>query len=147
MCLIGWATSPPPACATNSAGVRKLPWHTHTILTSSALLYWYRKPSILSPLRSPLVYTTGIFRTMSATLLVLVALAAGHSEPSFCSPMEMPGAAALTANAEDEEVATALLFAPTDEGRTADDRLRPRVPGVPVRLHTNIYLSNQQKQI
>lgn len=39
ICLRGCGTSPPPACFTNSAGVRKLPWQTHTILTSSPFLY------------------------------------------------------------------------------------------------------------
>jgi hypothetical protein len=44
----GWARSstPPPACFTNSAGVKKLPWHTHTIRTSFALPNLYRNPSM-----------------------------------------------------------------------------------------------------
>lgn len=65
MCLSGWATSPPPACLTNSAGVKNLPWHTHTILTSSPFLYLYKKPSILRPLGPPLVETQGISFIMS----------------------------------------------------------------------------------
>ena len=61
ICLSGWATSPPPACFTNSAGDRKLPWHTHIILTSSPFPYLYRIPSILLPFGpSPLVKTQGI---------------------------------------------------------------------------------------
>lgn len=61
ICLRGWATSLPPACFTNSAGERKLPWHTHIIRTSCPLPYLYSIPSILFPLGpSPLVKTHGI---------------------------------------------------------------------------------------
>jgi hypothetical protein len=77
ICLSGFETSPPPACFTNSAGVRKLPWHTQTILTSSPFLYLYRKPSILLPLGpSNLDDTIGMSSIMiflmSRVLLVLV---------------------------------------------------------------------------
>ncbi|KAF3502924.1 hypothetical protein F2Q69_00039652 [Brassica cretica] len=65
MCFKGRATSRPPACLTNSAGVRKLPWHTHTILTSSPFLYLYRNPSIFLPLGpSPVVDTHGMSSIM-----------------------------------------------------------------------------------
>ena len=61
ICLSGWVTSPPPACLTNSAGERKVPWHTHIILTSSPFPYLYRMPSTLLPLGpSPFVKTQGI---------------------------------------------------------------------------------------
>lgn len=61
MCRSGCVTSPPPACFTNSAGERKVPWHTHIILTSSPFPYRYRIPSIFLPLGpSPFVKTQGI---------------------------------------------------------------------------------------
>jgi len=61
MCLRGCATSPPPACLTNSAGERKFPWHTHMILTSSPFPYLYKIPSILLPLGPfPFVNTQGM---------------------------------------------------------------------------------------
>ena len=64
ICLSGWATSVPPACLTNSAGERKLPWHTHIILTSSPFPYLYKIPSILLPLGpSPSVKTHGMLST------------------------------------------------------------------------------------
>lgn len=66
ICRSGFGTSPPPACLTNSAGVRKLPWQTHTILTSSPFLYLYRKPSILLALGpSTLDETIGMSSIMS----------------------------------------------------------------------------------
>nr|GMC57045.1 predicted protein [Ipomoea batatas] len=61
ICFNGCATSPPPACFTNSAGDRKLPWQTHTILTSSPFRYLYKNPSIFFPFGpSPLVVTQGM---------------------------------------------------------------------------------------
>lgn len=71
ICLSGFDTSPPPACFTNSAGVRKLPWQTQTILTSSPFLYLYRKPSILLALGpSTLDETIG----MSSIIIFLISL-------------------------------------------------------------------------
>lgn len=65
MCFKGCATSLPPACLMNSAGERKLPWHTHTILTSWPFLYRYRNPSIFFPFGpSPVVDTHGMSSMM-----------------------------------------------------------------------------------
>ena len=65
MCFKGCVTSLPPACLMNSAGERKLPWHTHTILTSWPFLYRYRNPSIFFPLgSSPVVDTHGMSSMM-----------------------------------------------------------------------------------
>lgn len=66
ICLRGCSTSPPPPCLTNSAGVKKLPWQTHTIFSSSHFVYLYKNPSIFLPFTpSPLVVTRG----MSANIL------------------------------------------------------------------------------
>ncbi|PON70545.1 hypothetical protein PanWU01x14_079190 [Parasponia andersonii] len=68
MCLIGFVTSLPPACLTNSAGERKLPWQTQTMLTCP-LVYLYKNPSILLPLGpSPVVVTLGILLITSTQL-------------------------------------------------------------------------------
>lgn len=119
MLLSGLATWPPPACSTNCAGLKKLPWHTHLILTSSTLLYSYSQPTALLPLGSPMVHTNGI----SCTII------AGMSGACCRSPPE-PRAAATTADAEEEAVAT-TPFVPTGQDITAADRLRPSAPGVP----------------
>lgn len=61
ICRRGRSTSPPPPCLTNSAGVKKLPWQMHMILTSSPLPYLYRIPSTRLPVGpSPLVNTHGM---------------------------------------------------------------------------------------
>lgn len=68
MCFIGFVTSVPPACLTNSAGVRKLPWQRQTILTW-LLVYLYRNPSIFLPFGpSPVVVTLGILVITSMPL-------------------------------------------------------------------------------
>ena len=65
MCFMGLATSLPPACFTNSAGVRKLPWHTHTMQTCP-FMYLYKNPSTFLPFGpSPIVVTLGIVRITS----------------------------------------------------------------------------------
>ena len=49
----------------NSAGDRKLPWHTHTILTSWPFLYRHRNPSTFFPFGpSPVVDTDGMSSMM-----------------------------------------------------------------------------------
>lgn len=76
----GWATSPPPACLTNSAGERKVPWHTQTMLTSSPFLYLYKNPSTRRPLGPhPVVDTHGI---SPITLLPTSVPAAADSSPA-----------------------------------------------------------------
>nr|BAJ91403.1 predicted protein [Hordeum vulgare subsp. vulgare] len=125
MLLSELATWPPPACSTNCAGLKKLPWHTHLILTSSTLLYSYSQPTALLPLGSPMVHTNGI----SCTII------AGMSEATCRSPPE-PRAAATTADGEEEAVAT-TPFVPTGQDITAADRLRTSALGVPVRSDAN----------
>jgi hypothetical protein len=86
ICLSGFETSPPPACFTNSAGVRKLPWHTQTILTSSPFLYLYRKPSILLPLGpSTLDDTIGMSSIMIFLMSPLLLLVPVVRDPSVRS--------------------------------------------------------------
>ncbi|CAL1360168.1 unnamed protein product [Linum trigynum] len=73
----------PPACFTNSAGDKKLPWQTHIILTSSPLPYLYRMPSTRLPFGpSPIVNTQG----MSSMALVVPA-----SLPLLSPEEEAPG--------------------------------------------------------
>lgn len=78
----GWATSPPPACLTNSAGVRKVPWHTQTMLTSSPFLNLYKNPSTRRPLGPhPVVDTYGISpTTLLPTSLPADSSPAGHND-------------------------------------------------------------------
>ncbi|KAJ6318065.1 hypothetical protein OIU76_013582, partial [Salix suchowensis] len=86
MCLRGWSTSLPPACFTNSAGERKLPWQTHMILTSSPLPYLYRMPSTLLPSGpSPFVNTQGI----SSIALVPISLPVFSAESSFLKKLSI----------------------------------------------------------
>ena len=60
MCLKGCDTSTPPACSTNPAGEKELPWQTHTMLIS-AFVYLYKNPVIVFPFGPfPVVETHGI---------------------------------------------------------------------------------------
>lgn len=52
--------STPPACSTKPAGEKKLPWHTHMMLTSD-FVYLCRNPVMVRPLGPfPVVETHGI---------------------------------------------------------------------------------------
>lgn len=74
MCFIGFETSLPPACFTNSAGDKKLPWQTHTILTWP-FMYLYKNPSTLLPFGpSPMVVTLGICFITSISLAIFAFL-------------------------------------------------------------------------
>lgn len=63
MCFKGWDTSTPPACSTNPAGEKEIPWQTQTMLIS-AFEYLYKNPVIVLPLGPfPVAETHGICST------------------------------------------------------------------------------------
>ena len=60
MCFKGCDTSTPPACSTNPAGEKELPWQTHT-MQISVFVYLYNNPVIVFPFGPfPVVETHGI---------------------------------------------------------------------------------------
>lgn len=66
ICRRGCVTSTPPACSTNWAGEKKLPWHTHMMLTSD-FVYLYKNPVMVRPLGPlPVAETQGICRIEAA---------------------------------------------------------------------------------
>lgn len=141
ICFRGWDTSPPPACLTNSAGERKLPWHTHTILTCSPFRYLYRKPSTRFPLGpNPLVDTQGI----STNMFLMISVASASLTASFTEGLSI---AAPTKSA-DFTVGVASCFCSFCLGRewTLAGLLAsvyPFIPAIETQKHDNM----QSKQM
>lgn len=105
MCLRGFATSFPPACLTNSAGERKLPWQAHKMPTWPCL-YLYRTPSVFLP-SAPMVLTEGILDVSTSCTTALENLAAFEGfSMTFCAGLTCSKVATF------EEVTTGLMSLP-----------------------------------